>query len=224
MAKPMTIYGRILSPFVTRVVLAARAKDFKYELLLPEIGIKSPAYLKLNPFGKIPVLKDGKTAVFESTVIVEYLDAKSRAKKLVPSAAKAAGQVRLVAAVAGEYVQAPAVKLFRHKRGTAVEPVDVNATLADFNKCLDALEHVMLKGKFAGGSKFSIADCFTAPALIYAVAVGDMYGLGNILGSRPKTARYFAAIQKDKIAKPVLDDMKAMMAQALAGQLPPIKQ
>lgn len=223
MAKVMTLYGRILSPYVTRVALAARAKGFKYEIKLPD-GIKSPAYLKLNPLGKIPVLIDGKAVVYESPVIVDYLEAKSRAKRLLPSAAKAAAQVRLVGAVAAEYVQGPAVKLFRLKRGTATEPVDVTATLAAFNQGLDALEKIMPKGKFACGAKFSMADCYVAPAMIFAYAICEMYSLGDFLAARPKVKRYCAAIKKDKIAKPVLEDMEAMMRQAMAGQLPPMKQ
>ncbi len=207
MAKTLTIYGRIVSPFVARVVLAARAKGFKYDLSLPKDGIKSPAFYKLNPFAKLPVLKDGATTLFESAIIVEYLDAKSKAKKLVPASATAAAQTRLVAAVAGEYVQAPAVRLVRHKRGTLTEPMDMKTTLQDMAKGLDTLERVLLKGRYAAGARLTIADCFAAPALFFVAAARDWYELGNIVGKRLKLTKDWASIQKDKLAVPVLNDM-----------------
>ncbi len=220
MAKPLTIYGRPLSPYVTRVLLAARAKGFAWELTVPEGGIKTPEYLKLHPFGKVPVLRDGKTTMYESSVIVEYLDAKTRTKKLVPRAAKAAGLARLVGAVAAEYVQTPAIKLFRLKRGTSPEAIDRDAALADLEKGFDALEHVIVRGKYAGGSKFGIADCYAAPALMFGTAAAAAFNRSDCLASRPRVAKYWAAIQKDKLAKPLLDDMRAAIQQALSAQTP----
>lgn len=221
MPKAMTIYGRVLSPFVARAVLAAKAKGFKYEVVMPEDGIKTPKFLKMNPFGKIPTLKDGKTIVYESSVVVAYLDAKSKTKKLVPSNAKAGAQVRLVAAIAAEYVQPPAIKLFRKKRGSP-DPLDIPATLAEVQKGLDVLEHVLVKGKFAGGAKFSFADVYAPPALMFAVRAGEFYGVPDIIGKRPKLAKYWAAIQKDKLVKPVLTEMSDMMVDALAGKIAPL--
>jgi glutathione S-transferase len=221
MPKAMTIYGRILSPYVARAVLAAKAKGFKYEVVMPKDGIKTPKFLKMNPFGKIPTLKDGKTIVYESNVVVAYLDAKSKAKKLVPGNAVAATQIRLVAAIAAEYVQPPAIKLFRKKRGSP-DPLDIPATIAELQKGLDALEYVLVKGKFAGGAKFSFADIYTAPALLFAVRSGESFGVPGIIGKRPKLAKYWAAIQKNKLVKPVLEEMSDMMVDALAGKIPPL--
>ena len=221
MAKSLTIYGRILSPYVARTVLAAKAKGFKYELVMPADGIKTPRFLKMNPLGKIPTLRDGKTIVYESTVIVAYLDAKTRAKALVPASAKAAGQARLIGAVAAEYVQMPAIKLFRHKRGST-DPIDVPAMIADLVKGLDVLEKILAKGKFAAGTKFSIADVYAAPALLFAVNAAELFNVGDIFKGRPKFAKYWANIQKDKLAKPVLADMAAQMVDALSGKLAPL--
>jgi glutathione S-transferase len=222
MAKPITIYGRILSPYVARVVLAAKAKGFKYDLTLPTQGLKSPAFLKMNPFGKIPVLKDGKTVVYESSVIVEYLESKSRAKKLVPSSAKAAGLSRMIGAVSAEYVMMAGVKLFRHKRGI-LPNLDVQATIAELYKGLDVLEKVLIKGKYAAGPKFSIADVYAVPSLFFALKVSEVFNISDLLAKRPKIAKYWGVLQKDKISKPVIDDMSAMLVDALEGRLPVLK-
>ncbi len=221
MAKTLTIYGRIISPYVAALVLAAKTKGFEYELLMPKGGIKTPAYFKLNPFAKVPVLKDGTITLYESSVILEYLDAKSKTKKLVPAAAAAAGRTRLIAAVANEYVLLPAIKIVQHKRGTAKEPVDINTALQDLEKGLDALEHVLVKGSFAAGARFSLADCVAAPVLMFTTAAGSWYEMADVIGKRPKLKKYWATIQKHKTAGPVLKDMTDMFGLMTAGKLPP---
>jgi glutathione S-transferase len=220
--KPLTLYGRILSPYVARVALAARAKGLAYTMKMPEGGIKGRAYLKINPLGRVPALKDGATTLFESGVIVDYLEATSRGKKLLPAAAAKAAAIRLIGAVAGEYVQVPAIALFRVKRGTATGPVDLEATAAAMGKGLAALEKVLARGKYAGGATFSHADCHVVPALVFATGVADAFGLGDVLAPHPKLRKYWAGIRKDKIAQPIIADMTAMMDDAFSGRLPPL--
>ena len=111
----MNIYGSILSPYVARCVLAARFKGVKHTLSMLKDGSKSPAYLKINPLGKVPAMKDGKLVLFESTVIVEYLNAKSKTNPLVPTNAKAAAKVRQIAAIFSEYVQPPIIAILRQR-------------------------------------------------------------------------------------------------------------
>jgi glutathione S-transferase len=213
----LTIYGSPFSPFVARVALAAEAKGMKYTIAMPEGGMKGPEHLRLNPFGKVPVLVDGGFSLYESGVIVEYLDAKGKTKPLVPKSAKAAAPLRLIAAVAGEYVQSPGLKIFRHWRSKSADAKALEDAKAELAKGLDVLEKVLVKGKFAGGSRFSIADVFAAPALWFSVNAAAHAGLGDVIGARRKLKSYFAAIQKDKTAKPVLDAMAARLKQMLAG-------
>jgi glutathione S-transferase len=220
--KPLLIYGRILSPYVARVALAARAKGLAYEIKMPDGSIKGEAYLKINPLGRVPALKDGTSTLFESGVIIDYLDATSRAKKLLPSAAHKAGAIRLVGAVAGEYVQLPAIDLFRLKRGTTIAPVDLEATTAAMRKGLAALEKVLVRGPYAGGARFSRADCYVVPALLFATGVTQAFGMGDVLENHPKLRKYWAGIRKHKTAKPIIADMTAMMDDALSGRLPPL--
>lgn len=220
MSNTLIIYGRVISPFVVSCALAAQIKGFKHEVQMPKGGIKSPAYLKLNPFSKVPVLKDGKTTLYESSVILEYINAKSKTKRFIPAAAKAAGQTRLIAAVANEYIIWPAINIVKHKRGTAVAPVDVNAALQDLEKGLDALEHVLVKGAFAAGGRLTLADIVVAPILLFTTAATDWYGIKDIIGKRTKLKKYWANIQKHKLIAPALDDMTEMFEVMKAGNLP----
>src|SRR4029453_14529248 len=67
------------SPFVWRVMLTLEVKGLEYESKLLEFSKgehKAPAYLQLNPRGKVPTLKDGDCGLYESLAIMSYLDRK----------------------------------------------------------------------------------------------------------------------------------------------------
>lgn len=67
------------SPFAWRVMLTLEAKRLAYESKLLEFSKgdhKSPEFLKLNPRGKVPCLKDGDFVLYESIAMMAYLDRK----------------------------------------------------------------------------------------------------------------------------------------------------
>ena len=79
------------SPFVRKVKLAAHVLGFADELELVEtntMDTNDPIRL-VNPLGKIPALEDGNSILYDSRVIVEYLDSKSGGGKLIPKAGAA---------------------------------------------------------------------------------------------------------------------------------------
>ena len=79
------------SPFVRKVKLAAHVLGLAGELELVEtntIDANDPIR-SVNPLGKIPALQDGGTILYDSRVIVEYLDAKAGGGKLIPAAGAA---------------------------------------------------------------------------------------------------------------------------------------
>src|ERR1051325_3008183 len=75
----ITLYHDVPSSNSDRVKIALAEKGLKWEgvrVRLAQREQKKPEFLRLNPYGKIPVLvKDGKV-LFESCIINEYLDEK----------------------------------------------------------------------------------------------------------------------------------------------------
>ena len=213
----MDIYGSILSPFAARVVLAARYKGIPHKLLLPKGGIKSPAFLKMNPMGKMPTIKDGPTVLFESGVILEYMDAKYKKKPIVPAAVKAAAQARLIGAIFAEYVQPAMFGLFAQTDPAKRDQKVVDEKLAALTQALDAAEKLMVAKPFAAGARFTIADCYVAPALFFLHAIIPQVSSEPVLGKRPKLKHYYAKAQKHKLLGGVMDEMgeamKAYMQQ-----------
>jgi glutathione S-transferase len=96
----MKLIGSPTSPYVrkVRIVLAEKKLDYQYEL---EDPWASDALLKLNPLGKVPCLVlEGREAVFDSRVIVEYLDTRSPVGRLIPEASRERTEVRTWEALA----------------------------------------------------------------------------------------------------------------------------
>ena len=203
----MEIYGAIFSPYCARVALTARFKGIKLNFKpTPGGGYKSPEYLKLNPLGKVPAVKDGKTVIYESGVIVEYLDAKHKKKPVVPKNAKAAAEARMIASVVGDYVHNSVSKLFP-LMGPNPDKTALDAAFAEITKYLDIAEQVIAAKPFAAGAKFTIADVYALPALGFASMFMPMFGVAKPLGAHKKLARYMAKAKKHKVMGAVLKDM-----------------
>ena len=96
----MKLIGSLTSPYVrkVRVVMAEKKLDFQFVL---EDVWGHDAILKSNPLGKVPCLvMEGGEAVFDSRVIVEYLDTLSPVGKLIPPSGRERTEVRTWEALA----------------------------------------------------------------------------------------------------------------------------
>ena len=75
----ITFYWGSGSPYSWRILLALEHKGLPYESQLLHFDKQehqSPPMLKINPRGRLPVLKDGDYVVFESVAVLYYLDVK----------------------------------------------------------------------------------------------------------------------------------------------------
>ena len=81
------LYDFKSSPNCQRVKVVLAEKNLPYEIVpvdLRKQEQKTPEYLKLNPYGKVPVLTDDATVLYESLIINEYLDEKYPNPPLMP--------------------------------------------------------------------------------------------------------------------------------------------
>ncbi|GEM_PF-1386275 len=218
----MEIYGSILSPFVARLVLAARYKGIKHKVVMPKDGLKTPSFLKLNPLGKMPTIKDGATVLFESGVILDYMDAKHKKKPIIPTSAKGGAQARLIGAVFAEYVQPAMFALFPQTDPANRDQKVLEEKLTALNQMLDVAEKMIVAKPMAAGARFTIADCYAAPTLFFLHSIVPQVSSEPVLGKRTKLKRYYAKAKKDKLIGPVFEEMgeamKAFLAQRQAQQ------
>jgi glutathione S-transferase len=97
----MRLIGSLASPYVrkVRVVLAEKKLDYRF---IPEnVWAADTQIGAANPLGKVPCLvMDGQEAVFDSRVIVEYLDTLSPVGKLIPPSGRQRVEVKTWEALA----------------------------------------------------------------------------------------------------------------------------
>ena len=92
------LYDFKSSPNCQRVKVVLAEKNLPYEIVpidLTKKEQKLPQYLQMNPYGKVPVLTDGSTVLYESLIINEYLEEKYPNPPLMPKdpAKKAKGRI-----------------------------------------------------------------------------------------------------------------------------------
>jgi glutathione S-transferase len=213
----MDVYGGILSPYVARVVLTARYKGIKHKIKMLDGGIKSPAFLAMNPLGKMPVVKDAGTTLFESSVIVDYLDAKYKKKRIIPAAAKDAAKARLLATIFAEYVQAPTMTLIRQRDPATRDQKVIEEKIAEINRGLDVVEKQLSGKGWATGSKLSIADVYAVPCWFFVSAILPQFGVADPVGGRKKLGKYVAKLNKEKLTAGLLAEMSEAMKNFRPG-------
>jgi len=151
------------SPFAWRVMLTLEVKGLEYESKLLEFSKgdhKTPAYLKLNPRGKVPSLKDGDFVLYESLAIMSYIDRKYPDPPLFGKTPEETGLIWRWLAECESYVVSAGDKLVRpifFGQGLErVEEIQQGAqTLRDEFKRLDER---LARSQWLIGDKLSAAD------------------------------------------------------------------
>lgn len=165
----MKLIGTTTSPFVrkTRIVLAEKKIDYEFVIDSPwNAGSGVP---DLNPLGKIPVLVlDDESALFDSRVIVEYIDSTTPNNKLIPSPNRQKIEVKLREALADGICEAAALAFLEGKRPAAERSATWTARQRD--KIVRGLAFMAAElGEHAWsiGTHFSLADIATGATLGY---------------------------------------------------------
>lgn len=184
----MKLWWHPFSVFPRRVRIALREKGVACEeavVDLPGGALKEPAFLRLNPFGQVPVLEDDGLVIAESIAILEYLEERHPSPSLLPSDAAARARVRELMLWSNGHL-APAWKavlapLFAPEvRSDDPSVRDGRVALARY---LDVVEERLgAKPWLAGG--FSLADVCHAPF----VTVLEQAGQGDLVHARPCVA------------------------------------
>jgi glutathione S-transferase len=106
----ITLYDAVPSSNSDRVKIALHEKGLPYKrvtLNLANKDQKRPQFLKLNPYGKVPVIDDGGKVLFESCIINEYLDEQYPNPPLMPKDPYLRGRGRVLVDYALNYTHEP---------------------------------------------------------------------------------------------------------------------
>ena len=181
----MELIWHPFSVFPRRVQIALREKGIDHKEVvvdLPGGALRAPEFRRLNPFGQVPVLRDGDTIISESVAILEYLEESHPVPALMPAEPKARALVRQLMLWSGDYL-APAWKAWMAPLFDSSVQRDAPSVMqgrADVAAHLDVLVERLGRGRWLAG-EFSLADVCYAPF----VTSFAMVGLGDLVHERP---------------------------------------
>lgn len=97
----MKLIGSAASPYVRKVRVVLAEKRLEYQFVIEDVWAADSTISTSNPLGKVPCLiMDGSEAMFDSRVIVEYLDTLSPVGKLIPAQSRERAEVKTWEALA----------------------------------------------------------------------------------------------------------------------------
>jgi glutathione S-transferase len=182
----LTLISHRLCPYVQRAAIALTEKAVPFDRVDVDLANKPAWFTAISPLGKTPVLKVGDTAIFESAVILEYLE-ETQARSLHPAdplaRAEHRGWIEFASAtlndIAGLY-SAPD------------EPAFAAKTKALSDK-FATLERRLGDGPYFAGDKFSLVDAAFGPVFRYFDVI-DRIGAFGILAGKPRVAAWREAL------------------------------
>jgi glutathione S-transferase len=181
MAAPLKLISHKLCPYVQRAVIALTEKGVAFERIDIDLANKPDWFLKVSPLGKTPVLLVGDRAIFESAVILEYLE-ETQANPLHPADALGRAEHRAFIEF-GSAVLNDIAGLY-----SAPDEAAFKARAAQLEAKFARLE-ARVVGPWFGGEKFSLVDAVFGPVFRY-FDVFDEIGDFGILVGKPKVARW----------------------------------
>ncbi|OZI43711.1 glutathione S-transferase [Bordetella genomosp. 5] len=155
----MKLYHFALSGHAHRARLLLSLLGVSHELVEVDMaagGHKTPEFLKLNPFGQVPVLEDDGVVVADSNAILVYVAKKAGRTDWLPEDAQGAAAVqRWLSVAAGEIAYGPAAARLVTVFGAKFNPEEV---IARAHLILGRLESHLAGREWLGGNAPTIAD------------------------------------------------------------------
>lgn len=156
----MKLIGTATSPYTRKVRIALAEKRLECEFIIDAPGAENSSVAKFNPLGKIPVLVlDDEQMIFDSRVIVEYLDNASPGNRLIPEEKRPRIQARRWEALADGCTDA-AVAIIMEKRRPAAQqsPEWIARQQGKVDRALQAMADELAARPWCAGDVFTLAD------------------------------------------------------------------
>jgi glutathione S-transferase len=209
MAARLKLISHKLCPYVQRAVIALTEKGVPFERVDIDLADKPAWFLAISPLGKTPVLQVGDTAIFESAVILEYLE-ETEPKPLHPADPLTRAEHRawiefgstVLNDIAGVYA--------------AQDEATFKAKTSQLEQRFARLEARVAAAPWFDGADFSLVDAVFGPVFRY-FDVFDEIGDFGILTGKPKLARWRKALAaRPSVRSAVSPDYPTLLRDFLA--------
>jgi glutathione S-transferase len=168
----MKLLGSTASPYVRKVRVVMAEKKLDYAFVQEDVWSADTLIAESNPLGKVPCLvMEGAEALFDSRVIVEYLDTLSPVGKLIPSVGRERAEIKTWEALADGLMDAAILARLeatwtgRTKAQRSQAWIDRQIT--KINDAVKAMARGLGDKPFCAGIHLSLADIAVGCALGY---------------------------------------------------------
>ena len=208
MTVKLKLISHVLCPYVQRAVIALTEKGVPFERIDIDLSNKPDWFLKLSPLGKVPVLQVADKVVFESAVILEYLE-ETLPNPLHPkdplTRAEHRAWIEFGSAVLGDIW---GLETISDEAAFKTKAIQAEARFA-------RLEERLVATPWFDGEMFSLVDAVFAPAFRYFDVFDEIGGFG-ILANKPKIARWRKSLRerpsvKNAVSPDYHDRLRAFM-------------
>jgi glutathione S-transferase len=191
MNRTMKLIGSTTSPYVRKVRIVMAEKKLDYQFVLENVWAADTTMPDSNPLGKVPCLvMEGGEAVFDSRVIVEYLDTLSPVGKLIPMQGRERAEIKTWEALADGLLDAAILARLEATWDGRTEgqrsQVWIDRQMGKIDAVLKAMSTGLGDKPFCSGVHFSLSDVATGCALGY---LDLRFGAIDWRGRHPNLAR-----------------------------------
>jgi glutathione S-transferase len=168
----MKLIGAVTSPYVRKVRMVLSEKKLDYQFVPENVWSDQTQIHTSNPLGKVPCLiMEGGEAVFDSRVIVEYLDTLSPVGKLIPAGGRERAEVKTWEALADGLLDASILaRLEATWAGRSDEqrsPAWIARQMGKVELSLQAMERGLGDKPYCSGVHMSLSDIAVVCAVSY---------------------------------------------------------
>lgn len=161
-------------------------------------------FRRVSPFSKMPTVVDPETGriLYESTIVLEWLDRRAGGGRLIPTDTEAALETRLVDRVLDFYVGEGMGRIVMNtlRPEESRDPIGVAQDRARIEQAWEWLETRLADGReWGAGDDFTLADCGAAPILTYARRLVPF-------GERPRLRAWHRRLMERPSFRRALDD------------------
>jgi glutathione S-transferase len=208
----LTVYGNEKAACTQKVLILLEELNLKYTFRSIDLSNneqKDPEYMKMQPFGKIPVIQYGDNTIFESRSILRYIASNNQEIEDLMGDY----EVDMWLEVESQNFNGPISKIVHEKlfkkwkdNEAKVDEVVVDNCLDELKKVLEVYDKRLEDSLYIGGNEngYSIADISHIPYFNYFIKCGYK----NILKKYPNVYNWLKRIMKRECVKGILKSEK----------------
>jgi glutathione S-transferase len=214
----LVLCGFAVSNYYNKVKLALLEKGIPFSEELVGSGLRDEAVLSATPLGKIPFIRTDQGPLCESSVIVEYLEARWPDPPLLPSDPWAAAKVRELCVFTDLHLELVARELYlKAFFGGEISESHAARVRKQLEKNIAAYRRLAKFAPYVAGDTFTMADCCAWPALpVVSMATKAVYGEDLLAAAGIDLKPYLKRVGERPSAQRVTADRKSAQAFASA--------